>query len=403
MCLIEEEEEVVGTHSAPHTHDAAAVTANGAPLAHSDFKAKSNGSEVRNKSGQEAAGAAAGRHEPAERSEIEDGKGDKGAVASQRGGALIPQVTSDHTVGDRRRVEMFVTVAAAAMIIGKKGTMLKLLQSKSNATITIDQMQQDDGTKRVCIEGIARAVAVAFKSIQDMVSVCDDSKYEEVARQRQSEGMTKKQEEEAEVRRQKAAKVAAEQERLTATRKLAEDEARRIADERKWLEKKEKATREAEAKRQLQSKIAANPFAFLNDEDKGASSSEEEQAGEKEKGEKKKKKRGKRGVGGAGDSQSPDSETHRHSSASQASRGGEDVGGRAGGEEDMYLRMRRQSNVSMRSLKSDEDEDDESPLDLIGLDKLMRMQNELQPEEMNSSFTSSRKAASNAPEVLDIY
>jgi hypothetical protein len=57
----------------------------------------------------------------------------------------------------------------------------------------------------------------------------------------------------------------------------------------------------------------------------------------------------------------------------------------------------------MRSLKSDEDEDDEGPLDLIGLDKLMRMQHELQPEEMNSSFTSSRKAASNAPEVLDIY
>jgi ribosomal protein S3 len=39
-------------------------------------------------------------------------------------------------------MEMYVTIAAAAMIIGKKGLKLKQLQAKSNAVITLDQMQQ---------------------------------------------------------------------------------------------------------------------------------------------------------------------------------------------------------------------------------------------------------------------
>ena len=66
---------------------------------------------------------------------------------------------------------------------------------------------------------------------------------------------------------------------------------------------------QAEEKKRLQAKIAANPFAFLDDEDKGSDEEEEEEEEEapREKRvavEKKKKKKGK-GGGGSSGGQSP--------------------------------------------------------------------------------------------------
>ena len=60
----------------------------------------------------------------------------------------------------------------------------------------------------MCVEGEAHAVDIAFQSIQEMVSLCDDAKYEAVTRLRQSEEQAKKQEEEEEARRQKLEKHA---------------------------------------------------------------------------------------------------------------------------------------------------------------------------------------------------
>jgi hypothetical protein len=312
--------------------------------------------------------------------------GDKTVVA--RGLELI----SDTSDGEKRRVEMFVTIAAAAMIIGKKGQMLKQLHAKSNANILLDQMQQADGTKRVCIEGVANAVDVAFKEIQDMVNQCDDAKYEEITRQRLREETSKKAQEEEAARKLVQDKKAMEQARQEASKRAAEEEARRLAEEKKWIEKKEKALKDAEEKKKKKAKIAANPFAFLDDTEKGSEDEEEEEEEEPNKrsgsADKKKKKKSKGAVKGWGSGgQSPEEARGRTGNG-----GGNDGGNVGGGGVREEERMRRQSNVSVKSTAdsiADVSSDDEGAVPLIGLDRLMQLQKELEPEEMNNSFQSS--------------
>eukprot|EP00802_Teleaulax_amphioxeia_P003905 Tamp_03908.p1 GENE.Tamp_03908~~Tamp_03908.p1 ORF type:complete len:930 (+),score=316.91 Tamp_03908:693-3482(+) len=355
--MIEEREEEV----------AAAAAANGVPA---EGKGKSGRGKDTAAQGEDAgsgdAGGVRGR----------GGRGQGGAdkVVAARGLELI----SDTSDGVKRRVEMFVTIAAAAMIIGKKGSMLKQLQAKSSAAISLDQMQQADGTKRVCIEGVTTAVDIAFREIQEMVNLCDDAKYEEVTKQRQREETSKKAQEEEAARKLKQEKQAMELARQAAAKRAAEEEARRVAEEKKWMEKKEKALREAEEKKKLQAKIAANPFAFLDQGDKSSEEEEEEEDEATSKrpssAEKKKKKKGKSGKGGASGGQSP--EEARGPGGNSQSGGAQDE------------RIRRQSNVSVRSLESraDASSDDDSALDMIGLDRLLQMQ-ELKPEEQCNSFS----------------
>ena len=133
-----------------------------------------------------------------------------------------------------------------------QGTMLKVLQSKSNANITLDQMLQADGTKRVCIDGTKLAVDIGFKSIQEMVNLCDDAKYEAVTRQRQTDEQSKKQDEDDSVRRYKSERQASDTAKKEAVRREAEGEAKRIADEKKWQERQQKAVKDAEEKKKLQ-------------------------------------------------------------------------------------------------------------------------------------------------------
>ena len=312
--------------------------------------------------------------------------GDK-TIAS-RGLELI----SDTFDGEKRRMEMFVTIAGAAMIIGKKGLMLKQLHAKSNASILLDQMQQADGKKRVCIEGVANAVDVAFKEIRDMVNQCDDAKYEEVTRQRLREETSQKAQEEEVARKLVQDKKAMEKARQEASKRAEEEEARRLAEEKKWIEKKEKALKDAEEKKKKKAKIAANPFAFLDDTEKGSEDEDEEEEEEPNKrsgsADKKKKKKSKGAVKGeVSGGQSPEEARGRTGNG-----GGNDGGNGAGGGMREEERMRRQSNVSVKSTaesNADGSSDDDGAVPLIGLDRLMQMQKELEPEETNNSFQSS--------------
>lgn len=309
-------------------------------------------------------------------------KGTKPVGRSSTGKNSGLELISDTSDGGTRRMEMFVTVAAAAMIIGKKGLMLKQLHTKSNATITIDQMQQADGTKRVCIEGPAKNVDVAFRSIQDMVKICDEAKYEEAARQRQLEESAKKQEEEA-ARQKVQERQAVEASRKDAAKRMAEEQARRELEEKKWSEKQEKQRREVEEKKKLAAKIAANPFAFLDDGDGAAADEDDEDASSPKRSDKKKKKKGRGGGAGSG------SDEHVGDGLNAADDG-------VPGD-----RVRRQSNVSMKSAQSNGDveasaSDDEEGADMIGLDRLLKMHEELQPEESNNSFTAAQTEDSSA-------
>ena len=283
-------------------------------------------------------------------------------------------------------MEMYVTIAAAAMIIGKKGSMLKQLHAKSGATITLDQMQQADGTKRVCIQGNILPVDIALKSITEMVMLCDDAKYEREVTARQTEEQVKKQEEEDAARRQKAERAAAASAAKEAARKEREDEERRVHDEKKWLEKKEKALKEAEEKKKLAAKIAANPFAFLGDSD---GSTDDEDSEEREKKQpagpdSKKKRKSKGAKGRTGASESPEEKKHAGRSASPPIAGAP--------RNTASDKVRRQSYASAPSAEeNDSDDEQDAPADMIGMDKLlMREKEELQTQEMKSSFTSSR-------------
>jgi len=100
-----------------------------------------------------------------------------------------------------------------------------------------------------------------------------------------------------------------------------------------------------------QAKIAANPFAFLDDE---ASEEEEEEEQEETKPktpEKRKKKKGKGGAGGGEGGQSLED---------QRGRGGQPLEEVAGDE-----KLRRESNVSQKSASSNSD--DEASPDMIGM------------------------------------
>jgi predicted PilT family ATPase len=100
------------------------------------------------------------------------------------------------------KVEIHITKAAAAMIIGKKGAMHKHLQIKTGAVISVEQDALADGRKRLTIEGSEQSINTARKMVEEILRQCDDSKYEEVERKKQAEEEEKRRAEEA-VRRQR--------------------------------------------------------------------------------------------------------------------------------------------------------------------------------------------------------
>lgn len=68
-------------------------------------------------------------------------------------------------------------MAAAAMIIGKKGIMLKLLQSKSGAKISLDQLPMADGRKRIVLEGTVETVAQVCCALGPMLLLLHDAQH----------------------------------------------------------------------------------------------------------------------------------------------------------------------------------------------------------------------------------
>jgi cation transport ATPase len=100
-------------------------------------------------------------------------------------------------------------------------------------------------------------------SHQDMVKICDDAKYEEVARQRLTEEQAKKQDEDDAVRRERQEKQASEAARKDAARQQAEEQARREQEEKKWMEKQEKQRKEVEEKKKLQVLLTYSSFLLL--------------------------------------------------------------------------------------------------------------------------------------------
>jgi hypothetical protein len=169
------------------------------------------------------------------------------------------------------KVEIHITKAAAAMIIGKKGAMHKHLQMKSGAVISVEQDALADGRKKMTIEGSEQSINNARRMVEEILRQCDDSKYEETERKKQAEDEEKKRAEEA-VRRQRKEEQARRQAQVSPTnaarhvlvamrqssancsyvrqeqaeREAAEREvARRADEERRWKEKQEKAAREA--------------------------------------------------------------------------------------------------------------------------------------------------------------
>ena len=112
------------------------------------------------------------------------------------------------------KVEIHITKAAAAMIIGKKGAMHKHLQIKTGAVISVEQDALADGRKRLTIEGSEMSISNARKMVEDILRQCDDSKYEEAERKKIAEEEEKKRAEEA-VRRQKREEQARRQAQVT--------------------------------------------------------------------------------------------------------------------------------------------------------------------------------------------
>jgi hypothetical protein len=119
------------------------------------------------------------------------------------GPADRPVRQSSHTLSvTPGKVEIHITKAAAAMIIGKKGAMHKHLQLKTGAVISVEQDAQADGRKKMTIEGSEQSINNARRMVEEILLQCDDSKYEETERKKQAEDEEKRRAEEA-IRRQR--------------------------------------------------------------------------------------------------------------------------------------------------------------------------------------------------------
>ena len=112
------------------------------------------------------------------------------------------------------KVEIHITKAATAMIIGKKGTMHKSLQTRSGATILVEQEPLIDGRRRLTIEGSEQSINIARRLVEEILLQCDDSKYEETERKKQAEDEEKRRAEEA-VRKQRKEEQAKRQAQVT--------------------------------------------------------------------------------------------------------------------------------------------------------------------------------------------
>ncbi|KAJ1496480.1 phosphatase 2C-like domain-containing protein [Baffinella frigidus] len=252
------------------------------------------------------------------------------------------------------KVEIFVTVAAAAMIIGKKGLMLKLLQTKSKAKIQLDQDAMTDGRKRVVLEGTMEAVHNAQKQVSDIVAACDDSKYEEQAKRRSET-----------------------------------EEGKKTAFD---TEKKKAATAKAtqEEKRKLAAKVAANPFMFLKGSDDEESEEEEEEEEEevavKEAAPSGKSKRKKKGRPGLAPAPEPEAPENPRAGVRAAAPGGGGV---------------RSASVVSEESQEEEDASEEDGERKIGLDRLLHtMHAELDPVETARKFGKEETVASQEPALL---
>jgi hypothetical protein len=71
-------------------------------------------------------------------------------------------------------------------------------------------------------------------------------------------------------------KKAMEQARHEASKRAAAEEAQMLAAEKQWIEKKAKALKDAKEEKK-RAKIAVNPFAFLDDTEKGSEDEDEEE------------------------------------------------------------------------------------------------------------------------------
>eukprot|EP00960_Hanusia_phi_P040263 754339-Hanusia_phi.AAC.5 len=263
------------------------------------------------------------------------------------------------------RVEFLVSIATAAMIIGKKGMMLKQLQHKSGAKISLDSVYTQEGKKQVVIEGKKRTVLQASRMIKDIIDQCDEAKYEEAARLKQQEEEKKKKAMEEQKKKQEM--KAQETESSSAPAPTEEtEESRRKDDERKWMEKKERAAKKTENEKKLKAKIAQNVYAFLDDDDEHEVEEDDADAdvtnspGKKAENAANAKKKKKKAV-----------------KAAQVPSSGEASQSKADEKEELS--------------DSDEERGGESK-QMIGMDAVLKMQEELETVESNMEFSVSSTA-----------
>jgi hypothetical protein len=298
-----------------------------------------------------------------------------------RGGSI--KVAAAKETGPKELI-INVTTPQSAMIIGKKGAMLKLIITKSQAKITLAQHPGPDGLKRLAIEGEARHVDKAAKMIADIVKECDNSKYEESAKRKEEEATRLRQEEEekrkaaGEAKDEHARAMRAEKEWR---RREKEEEAARVArkamEEKRWAERQEKAAAEANAKKKLQAKLETNRFQFLDSEsESGDDSSDEEEesapqpapsasgSGKKKKKKKKSKSKAAAASAPAGDAQASSSKAAAAESEAEDS--------------------------------DDDDDDDDEGAEMIGLDRMMSLHAELGSVESGMQFKGMARSPSNA-------
>jgi len=288
------------------------------------------------------------------------------------------------------KVEIFVTVAAAAMIIGKKGLMLKLLQTKSKAKIQLDQDAMTDGRKRVVLEGTMEAVHNAQKQVSDIVAACDDSKYEEQAKRRSETEEGKKTAFDTEKKKAATAKATQDSAQREAVREAEREEKRREDDEARVLAKKAKIAADQEEKRKLAAKVAANPFMFLKGSDDEESEEEEEEEEEevavKEAAPSGKSKRKKKGRPGLAPAPEPEAPENPRAGVRAAAPGGGGV---------------RSASVVSEESQEEEDASEEDGERKIGLDRLLHtMHAELDPVETARKFGKEETVASQEPALL---
>ena len=270
------------------------------------------------------------------------------------------------------RVEFLVSIATAAMIIGKKGMMLKQLQHRSGAKISLDSVYTQEGKKQVVIEGKRKTVLQASRMIKDIIDQCDEAKYEEAARMKQQEEEKKKKALEEQKKKQEAKAQETESKSSSAPAEESE-ESRKKDDERKWLEKKERAAKKTENEKKLKAKIAQNVYAFLDDDDERNEAEEEE-----------------------AEADPGNSPGKKADSASNSKKKKKTVAKRAPAQPSEGASQSKEEDNQELS-DSDEERGGESK-PMIGLDAVLKMQEELETVESNMEFS----VSNNTKEALQI-